>query len=118
MLEGARVDPNWLTRLLSNPALTDGDIHRNGVRPYLRARMPTFFFSENELRKLVRFFQAAAQQPAPYIPQKVEALTARETEMARSLFTSVAAPCLRCHATGDPAHDRTATAPNFLLAKE
>jgi hypothetical protein len=25
---------------------------------------------------------------------------------------------LKCHATGDPAHDKIATAPNFLLAKE
>jgi hypothetical protein len=24
---------------------------------------------------------------------------------------------LKCHATGDPAHDKTATAPNFLQAK-
>jgi hypothetical protein len=38
--------------------------------------------------------------------------------MARSLFSSTAAPCLKCHATGDPAHDKIATAPNFLLAKE
>ena len=38
--------------------------------------------------------------------------------MARSLFSSSAAPCLKCHATGDPAHDKIATAPNFLLAKE
>jgi hypothetical protein len=45
-------------------------------------------------------------------------LTAQETDMARSLFSSKAAPCLKCHATGDPAHDKTATAPNFLLAKE
>lgn len=37
--------------------------------------------------------------------------------MARSLFSSPAAPCLKCHATGDPTHDRTATAPNFLLAR-
>ncbi|HEV8074080.1 MAG TPA: hypothetical protein VGP21_08095, partial [Opitutaceae bacterium] len=36
---------------------------------------------------------------------------------ARSLFSSSAAPCLKCHATGDPSHDRTATAPNFLQAK-
>ena len=45
-------------------------------------------------------------------------LTAKETEMARSLFSSTAAPCLKCHATGDPQHDKIATAPNFLLAKE
>ena len=37
--------------------------------------------------------------------------------MARSLFSSPAAPCLKCHATGDPTHDKTATAPNFLQAK-
>ena len=38
--------------------------------------------------------------------------------MARALFSSTAAPCLKCHATGDPQHDAQATAPNFLLAKE
>jgi len=37
--------------------------------------------------------------------------------MARSFFSSTAAPCLKCHATGDPAHDKNATAPNFLLAR-
>src|SRR5258707_14038933 len=37
--------------------------------------------------------------------------------MARNLFSSTAAPCLKCHATGDPAHDRIATAPNFLQAR-
>jgi hypothetical protein len=79
--------------------------------------MPTFSFSENELGKLVRFFQALSRQPFPYIPEPAPQLTAKETEMARSLFSSPAAPCLKCHATGDPAHDRSATAPNFLLAK-
>ena len=80
--------------------------------------MPTFSFSDNELRKLVRFFQALSQQPMPYIPEQVPVLTTKETDMARSLFSSTAAPCLKCHATGDPQHDKIATAPNFLLAKE
>ncbi len=118
LTEGGRVDPEWLLRFLSNPAMNTTDIHRNGVRSYLQVRMPTFYFSENELRKLVRFFQAMSQQPMPYIPQRPEMLTAKEMDMARALFTSTAAPCLKCHATGDPAHDRTATAPNFLLVKE
>jgi hypothetical protein len=103
---------------LSNPALSETDTNRNGVRPYLKVRMPTFSFSDNELRKLVRFFQALSQQPMPYIPEQVPVLTAKESDMARSLFSSTAAPCLKCHATGDPAHDKIATAPNFLLAKE
>ena len=117
LTEGARVDPEWMLRFLRNPSLSDKDNNRNGVRSYLQVRMPTFSFSENELGKLVRFFQALARQPFPYIPEEVPVLTAKETEMARSLFSSTAAPCLKCHATGDPAHDRTATAPNFLLAK-
>jgi cytochrome c551/c552 len=118
LTEGARVDPEWLLRFLSNPALSTTDTHRNGVRSYLQVRMPTFYFSENELRKLVRFFQAMSQQPMPYIPERQEMLTAKEVDMARALFSSQAAPCLKCHATGDPAHDRTATAPNFLMVKE
>ena len=84
----------------------------------LKVRMPTFSFSDNELRKLVRFFEALSQQPLPYIPEQVPTLTTKESEMARSLFSSTAAPCLKCHATGDPTHDKIATAPNFLLAKE
>ena len=118
LTEGARVDPEWLRKFLSNPALSTTDTNRNGVRPYLQVRMPTFSFSNNELRKLVRFFQALSQQPMPYIPEQVPVLSTKETDMARSLFSSTAAPCLKCHATGDPQHDKIATAPNFLLAKE
>jgi cytochrome c2 len=117
LTEGARVDPQWLLRFLSNPSLSDTDTNRNGVRSYLQVRMPTFSFSENELGKLVRFFQALSHQPFPYIPEQVPTLTAKESDMARSLFSSTAAPCLKCHATGDPAHDKNATAPNFLLAR-
>lgn len=117
LTEGARVDPEWLLHFLSNPSLSETDTNRNGVRSYLQVRMPTFSFSENELGKLVRFFEALSRQPFPYIPESSTTLTAKETDMARSLFSSTAAPCLKCHATGDPAHDRNATAPNFLLAR-
>ena len=64
------------------------------------------------------FFEAMSHQAQPFIPQKLEPLTTAEVGMARELFTSTAAPCLKCHATGDPAHDKNATAPNFLLAKD
>ncbi|HWO28764.1 MAG TPA: c-type cytochrome, partial [Candidatus Acidoferrum sp.] len=56
LTEGARVDPAWLLHFLTNPALSDTDLNRDGVRSYLQVRMPTFSFSENELGKLVRFF--------------------------------------------------------------
>ena len=116
--EGARVNPDWLIKFLDNPAMDGRKINRNGVRRYLQARMPTFNFSPGEIRKLVRFFSALSAQPQPYIAPKSEPLTIREQRMARQLFTHPAAPCLKCHATGDKSHDRNATAPNFLLAGE
>lgn len=116
--EGARVDPAWMMRFLSNPALNEKDTNRNGVRQYLKARMPTFYFSDGEIRKLVRFFEAMSSQSSPYIAQKLDPLSDQERTMARQLFTSEGAPCLKCHATGDAKHDARATAPNFVLAKE
>ena len=116
--EGARVDPDWLKRFLANPSLSTTDTNRNGVRSYLQVRMPTFYFSDNEIRSLILFFQALSHQPGPYMPQKLEPITTTEAEMARDLFTSNAAPCLKCHATGDPAHDKNAVAPNFLQSRE
>ncbi|HVF54812.1 MAG TPA: c-type cytochrome [Pyrinomonadaceae bacterium] len=181
--EGARVDPDWLLRFLSDPSLSNGgadgargasahggaagaaggniggngnaargagargagsspapssvqgstqqqpaggDVmghlgpqpgeNRNGVRTYLRARMPTFSFSPNELRTLVRFFLAVSAQQEPYIKERPEPLSDQEMNLARALFSSQAAPCLKCHMTGDAGHDQTATAPNFLQA--
>ena len=116
--EGARVRPDWLMRFLANPSLSDTDTNRDGVRQYLHARMPTFYFSNGEIRKLVRFFEALSSQQEPFIAQQLEPLTDQERNMARALFTSEGAPCLKCHMTGDPKHDAKATAPNFTVARE
>ncbi|HKS39430.1 MAG TPA: hypothetical protein VJX74_02370, partial [Blastocatellia bacterium] len=93
-------------------------MNRNGVRGYLKARMPTFHFSPNELQALVNFFMAASDQHQPYIPEQLDPITGEEQNLARALFTSKQASCLQCHMTGDAAHDAKATAPNFLLAPE
>jgi cytochrome c2 len=92
-------------------------LDRNGVRPYLKVRMPTFNFSPNELRTLVRFFMAVSSQQEPYIKENLEPLTEQERTVARTIFTS-GTPCLKCHITGDPSRDKNASAPNFLLASE
>jgi len=90
---------------------------RNGVRPYLEFRMPTFSFSPNELQMLLRFFMAMSGQQDPYIKEPLAPLTNQERLVARQMFTS-GTPCLKCHITGEPAHDEKAIAPNFLLASE
>ena len=88
LTEGARVDPEWLLHFLTNPSLSTTDTNRNGVRPYLQVRMPTFSFSENELGKLVRFFQALSASPSRIFRSSPGACIAKETEMARS-FSAV-----------------------------
>ena len=105
-------------RFLNNPSLSDTDTNRDGVRQYLKVRMPTFSFSDGEIRKLVRFFEALSSQAEPFIAEPTEPLTDQERGMARALFTSEGAPCLKCHMTGDPKHDAKATAPNFTVARE
>lgn len=90
---------------------------RNGVRPYLQARMPTFSFSPNELQTLVRFFMALSGQQEPYIKEPIQPLSEQEKLVARQMFTS-GTPCLKCHITGEPSHDEKAIAPNLLLAGE
>ena len=93
-------------------------LNRNGVRSYLKVRMPTFNFSPNEVQALVNFFMGSSDQKMPYLPERLDTLTSDEQVMARAIFTSKAAPCLKCHMTGDPGHDAKASAPNFLLARE
>jgi cytochrome c2 len=91
--------------------------NRNGVRPYLQVHMPTFNFSPNELRVLVRFFVAVSSQSDPYIREPMVPMSEAERAIARNIFVS-GTPCLKCHITGEPAHDAKAIAPNFLLASE
>src|SRR6185295_13144694 len=99
-------------KLLPQPGLD-----RNGVRPYLKFRMPTFTFSPNELQTLVRFFMAMSGQQDPYIKEQLRPLSEQEKLVARQMFTS-GTPCLKCHITGEPTHDAKAIAPNFILASE
>jgi hypothetical protein len=61
---------------------------------------------------------ARAAQSAPYIAEQLVPLDEQERTLARALFTSTAAPCLKCHLVGDANRDRFATAPSFLVARE
>jgi cytochrome c2 len=99
-------------RLLAQPGA-----NRNGVRPYLQVHMPTFNFSPNELRLLVRFFMAVSSQNDPYIKEPMDPMTEADRSIARNIFVS-GTPCLKCHITGEPTHDAKAIAPNFLLASQ
>ena len=79
------------------------DTDRNGVRPYLQVRMPTFFFSDGEIRKLVRFFEAlSAQADALHSARSSNRYQRPGKRHGAAAFTSEGAPCLKCHCHGRP----------------
>jgi mono/diheme cytochrome c family protein len=113
--EGARVDPQWLAEFLRNPALSRKNVYRNGLRTYLNVRMPTYDLSENEIGKLVRFFNALSKQPLPYVRPEQVPLTAQEAAAARTILKT---ECAKCHATADATtFSADVNAPGFFHAQ-
>ncbi|HYC77639.1 MAG TPA: c-type cytochrome [Planctomycetota bacterium] len=110
--QGHRTDPKWLAAFLKNPALSETHRERNGVRPYLNVRMPTFHLSDNEVQKLVAFFAALSHQPLPQVEPSVATLSAEDVGVARELFTL--GDCAKCHAKDDK-FDPEVFAPSFAL---
>lgn len=96
---GARLESDWLIKFLRNPALSDVQPHRNGVRLYLDMRMPSFALSEEEISAVVRFLNALSKQPSPYPFEPLTPLNEDELADARKLF--LASECLACHVTSD-----------------
>ena len=108
LTEGARVDPEWLRKFLSNPALNTSDTNRNGVRPYLKVRMPTFSFRIMNCASWCASSGAVAAAVAVYSRGSAGAHD-QGNGYGEDFVLKRAAPCLKCHATGDPQHDKIAT---------
>jgi len=77
LTEGARVNPEWLLRFLKNPAFNDKTTIAT-ASVLLASAHAHVLVLRNELGKLVRFFQALARQPFPYIPEEIPVLSAKE----------------------------------------
>ncbi len=90
--EGSRVQPAWLRAYLKDPA---------GVRlrSWLTVRMPTFDFSEEEIRTAVAYFAALEEGEVALSP--AAAPTARSLALGREAFDLM--PCGRCHPKGSAA---------------
>lgn len=54
--QGARTQHDWLFEFLSDPSMGAGRGSKAYLRPWMRARMPTFGFSQQELNDLVAYF--------------------------------------------------------------
>ena len=103
--QGHRVKPDWLHYFLDN-------VH--SLRPWLKVRMPSFHYSNEQLNKIVTGFQAKSkQQTFDKRVSKVEWLPGEE-EGAKALWKAL--ECVSCHSGGFNSEE--AQAPNLHLAKK
>lgn len=101
--EGHRVQSDWLNNFLRN-------VHT--IRPYVKVRMPSFNFSNDELNKIIAYFQADSAQvtfenlgPVVWEPG--------EKEAAQRIWNELA--CVTCHTGGFT--NEEAQAPNLHNAR-
>lgn len=86
--EGHRVQTDWFNNFLQN-------VHT--IRPYVEVRMPSFNYSNEELNKIVTYFQADSDQPTFENLGPVQ-WEAGEREAALKLWNELA--CTTCHTIG------------------
>lgn len=87
--QGHRVYSEWFYYFMENVY---------PVRPYVKVRMPTFNFTNDELNKLISYFQLEANQIS-YANHKVKVTwEAGEKEAAQKMFQELA--CTSCHTGG------------------
>jgi cytochrome c2 len=116
--QGQRTQPAWLFSFLKAPAT-------GLVRPWLKARMPTFGFSDSEANVLVRYFALAGHAQFPYQSPRVQP-TLEQMAIGQKLFEGLT--CVKCHivegkALGKPLaeipeEDLGQLAPNLTLAHD
>ncbi len=111
---GFRTRPDWLAEFLADPSLGGGTAEPQSVRAHLPVRMPTFMFTQGEIRTLVRFFDALSDQPDVYQPPQLAPLTDEEQALAKSVWDN--GPCLQCHVVTGMAATTETKAPNLDYA--
>lgn len=109
--QGARTQPDWLYRFFKTPTT---------VRPWLRARMPTFPFTDQQLNDLTAYFAALDEVPYPF-----EAVFTGNHEFPVHLVSeggtlAAALQCEACHffAGKEPRADPKNWAPDLALARD
>jgi len=109
--EGKKVHTEWLFHFLHEPTV---------IRPWLKARMPTFNFNATRLNALVKYFNELDREEFPFTESVDTTLTEEEHKAALKLFSKEYFDCAQCHIVGNklPPGSPDRWAPNFALAKE
>ena len=108
--QGAKVQEQWLHNFLKNPST---------IRPWLKLRMPTFRFTDDEIGKIQKYFLAMSNVDFEIRDYAATPVEAKYLVPGKHLFESY--QCAKCHPTGAVnLQDMPAEylAPNLALAHE
>jgi len=105
--EGEKVQSDWLYGFVRSPV---------PIRPWLKVKMPTFGFDEQQATTIVRYFAAADAVPFPF--QVVSGPRPSGDLLAAGHRTFVDFKCISCHTVGAPPPGVTAAdlAPDLTMA--
>lgn len=108
--EGEKVQSHWLFGFLKKPI---------PIRPWLKVRMPTFGFSDQEANRLVGFFNGLSKVEIPYVYFDERKVPKEHLKVGPILFSKDYFDCLSCHQQGDrkPEGSPEGWAPDFNLAQ-
>lgn len=105
--EGAKVQSAWLYHFLQNPT---------PIRPWLHYRMPTFGFSDENLKTLVQYFNDLDKVSETYLESQKPQFSAEELKVGQELFQKF--QCIKCHKSDpQPGLSSAFLAPDLLMAK-
>lgn len=105
--EGKKVQSAWLYHFLQNPT---------PIRPWLHYRMPTFGFSDENLKTLVQYFNDLDKVSETYLESQKPPFSAEELKVGQELFQKF--QCIKCHKSDpQPGLSSAFLAPDLLMAK-
>lgn len=106
--EGKKVQSQWLFDFLIKPV---------PIRPWLKARMPTFGFTGPQSIAIVEYFLRLDDEVFPTVYYDPESVTAESLAAGNQMFTMF--QCQQCHVLGEIPKDVDAgsLAPNLLMAR-
>ena len=106
--EGVKVQPEWLFAFLKKPET---------IRPWLRARMPAFLLSDEEINGILGYFAALAKQVFPF--HSVPEIVLSEEELNAGAELIAMAKCMQCHQfTEDTEMSAADLAPDLSLSPQ
>lgn len=107
--EGKKVQTQWLFDFLIKPI---------PIRPWLRARMPTFGFEGHEANAIVEYFARLDKEPFPSVYYDPESISTASLDAGKQMFTLF--QCQQCHVLGEIPENVgvDSLAPNLLMARQ